>query len=253
MKKSAYFLLATVFLIVLALVVINIRAQEDKPTSLPEPPPTPMPAENQKEQNLTIDQTEKPAPTQTPLPGQAIPTSPTKIITEETAGTLTHSYQPPDSVWHTYQEDSFGFSFDYPSNWVIDISSKIEHYTGIETPVTIKNYDANVFTKGHAWSNEAVKIDYVIYPKPPEFTSLKEWGTNYPYLAPETEYSEIQSMKINETEGIRWMAKGPTTPQGIILFAFVKGEQIHQFSYTPATSIHATTAEEIITSFQIPE
>lgn len=220
---------------------------------IPEPPPLPPTPTGVTEQRGvgSLPTPAVPIPTSTPV--TPVPTQSSQPLATPRPLPLipTRVGQPPAPTWNVYTDPNFGFSFRYPANWTVDVpTTHVSELPSHGYGVGIWNYN-NVPVKRRFNPGE-VKVDITILPELNAYGSLDEWVTERQLFAPGTEYSDMRSVEINGLEGLRWVARGPTVPEGAMVVALGKDNRIYRFDVVPANTQHISAVEKIIQSFRIP-
>ncbi|MFN8491038.1 MAG: hypothetical protein U0350_25815 [Caldilineaceae bacterium] len=244
--------LTVIALLVFIFGVFRLTAAPTKPTDLPSAPATPTRAENQdqldKEQQERIKGLITPLPTQTPYPGYVTPEPP-----PENPETAAHPERwatavplPPSDTWTTYKDPNLGFSFDYPSNWVISEPDGKFSPTNPDYRLAIENFDPNKPVKN---ANGHLKIEIMVMQKPASFTSPDQWV--HSSFHPETKFDEVEPLHSKAGDIQRWNVNGPTLVDGASIMVLEVGEKIYVISYAPQTSKYMDAVEKILTSFAL--
>ncbi len=220
---------------------------DDAPTI---PPPTgPLPP---KRATFDINQlytvpTRALAPGETPLSTNAINPNSTYVVP---------TFPPlnplaPDAKWATYHDPNLGLSFQYPSNWHIDVI--INGPPGPEyTDITIRNYDL-VLTKGNSFTPDLMKIEIQASPDFAQYGTLDLWYLHYlqslrdpDNLASNPSFPDLQHMNINNVPAIRW------TDIGARAVVLGKGKWLYSIAAYPDYSRFSVVFDRFLSTFQIP-
>ncbi len=154
-----------------------------------------------------------------------------------------------------YVDENFGFSFRYPSNWILQAPGKMDVDLSRGYSVELVNYDASqlVIRKGsNAFPLNEVKIGLSIslYSGKLDAESVQEWlHTRY---HPKTEFTFVEE---DEREGLteyKWIAEGGILPKSVAVSVVVKDGKAYLFNYIPADTDYKQTAEEVARSLTLP-
>lgn len=195
---------------------------------------------------------QEPAPTNTPDSGQQLPA----IAFEQTDQSASREMDlesfdatavlEPSQGWTTYKDINIGFSFSYPSNWVLSEPDTV--LDGAEYKyyqVTLTNFNP----KRHVRSpTDHMMMEFVVLLKPVGYTSLNEWlhATSHP----ETQFQKAKSLNKEGSQMEQWAIQSPTA--GNTVFAGMEyGNKIVYVSYTPASTKYASIAERVLNSFAL--
>jgi len=251
MRNITIFVMAVIVLG--AIGVVSLVAQSQKPPEAAPPPPTMSPAPNQDQLDKERAERQQPVPpdgpTSTPDPSKPTPTfppRPTEDPGEIVIISPTRENYPPTDGWNTYTDQNTGFSFDYPSNWIVSAPTESVSDVSRGYVVSLTNYDPTVVTlnKDPGLAPNEIKMQFIVYPNPDE--PLDSWI--YSIFHPQTELVVSEKSAPNQ---MRWSAKGGILPQETIVVGLSSEEFVYVITYAPTETIYVETVEEVITTFQV--
>lgn len=151
-----------------------------------------------------------------------IPQTNNSIVTDETAG------------WKTYTNSQYGFSFKYPSEWLL--AEKTENYGDARRMAIQLNYENGTNTF-NSYTVEVLDSDG---------KTTRQFATDY-YSGMEGGPSDIQDSTINGQSVVKvFMTKASITPAGSAEILFQKGSTIVVISASRQQSTSITMKDKIL-------
>jgi hypothetical protein len=163
---------------------------------------------------------------------------------------------PPSDEWITYTNKEFGFSFEYPSNWIIEATVKSKNSVIPGYGLIVRNYE-DLPTKEDK-TIEQLKIDIGAgRTLPDSIPDLTAWAVQHldsKVIGSESIFSAtpIENLVIDGVPAVRWTQTAEMIPQGNVIVGLVKDNKLYVFSAYPATSKYISTFDRIVSSFQVP-
>ncbi len=184
-------------------------------------------------------------PPQTLVFGLPTPT----LIPEPTSLDL----RTPSMTWSTYNDPYLGFSFDYPSNWHLDLSEVCDASVPcVEEMMDVRNFEWTAFAyKNH--SPQMLQLRVIASPELARCGSVNNWLQESRQLAAKdsgVQFSTPQKMSVNGIAALRF-TWGRGMPEWIEV-ALGKGKWLYQVWASPPNSIHISTFDRLVDSFRVP-
>jgi hypothetical protein len=250
MKKV--FLVSIISLLLLTVSVVMLIAEPDRPTDLPPPPATPAVSQDQtlwdKEPQERQHASVKPGATATPHPGEVI-LDPAPVNLGASLPPTPAAYEPGDTLT-SYRDATFGFSFDYPTNWILDAPTEKIDQPLVPYEVFLTNFNPEMQIKNNPPDGSFVSIHIVVYSKPSGDESMERW-LRFSYH-PDTQFTALEPMTGQKVTMQRWIATGPTLPYELVIVTLNNGANVYSISYGPAKTKYSETVEKVISSFVAP-
>jgi len=250
MKKV--FLISIISLLLLTVSVVMLIAQPDRPNDLPPPPATPPVSQDQalldKEQRERQQVPVKPGATATPHPGEVILDRDPVNLGASLPPTPA-AYEPSDTLT-SYRDATFGFSFDYPTNWILDAPTEKIDQPLVPYEVFLTNFNPEMQIKNNPPDGSFVSIHIVVSGKSNVDESMERWVRSGYH--PDTQFTALEPMTGQKVTMQRWIATGPTLPYELVIVTLNNGANVYSISYGPAKTKYSETVEKVISSFVAP-
>lgn len=208
-------------------------------------PPAPLPTLDPSRVTWVPTRTPDPQATQTPTPKPFV------------MPTVSWTIMTPSATWTTYREPDLGFSFQYPSDWLLEApttSRPPEQVATMGTGISLRNFIVGGVPKGNSVPPDAVTISIHAFRELEQYGTVENWITQRAQSAPGTTYSPSQQIKVGGIPALRWIATQQSNPIDITSIVIVLGKEkwIYKVDVWPATSTHISAFERLISTLQIP-
>lgn len=158
-----------------------------------------------------------------------------------------------------WQDPNLGFSFQYPSNWLVHTPSNQTSTDVVRkgTYISIESYGVKGNTKGNVPKN-AVKINIEVNPSFAKYESIDRWFSVYQKSQVSSgngdstfSMSEAKHSVVANIDMIRWTQQGSGEPGGGIYGAFGKDNWLYFVAAYPGNTEYTDIVEKIFSSFNI--
>ncbi len=214
--------------------------------------------------------TPSPAATSGPASAMFPCLTPTPFFPRETLATATYEPTPTDGPlptfpptdprtpaadWSTYRDPDFGISFDYPSNWHLDLPPRCQDQSAcFETTIDIRNYNLSPFVIKGNRTPEMLGIRILTTQDLARCRSLDNWFQEQLLWAKQSgaRIGEPKRFAIDGIQAIRYKvvdAPGGPDTDNVVLG---KGDRLYHLWATPVNSLYISTFDRLVDSFRVP-
>lgn len=176
----------------------------------------------------------------------------TQVIVADTLTPITdipsEQYPAPSGEWSTYTNQDLHYSFEYPSNWFIELEPG-------STTIYLHNFSPGFMPKGELDPNR-IKI-IISHPKDGlnDYPSLEAYLSDPKHAAPPDELIEPQKLEtLANGYQVAWQKRTAAQSNGGVLGVYItNGKEIYTLGAFSLNSRFLNVVDRVVSSFKIDE